>query len=375
MPAFNLTAVQSANVLAVLSKKLPIRLPANYALPCALFCLCISNLGLCAETSHRLDSLERSFWLHASLAAQSQRGYWGPHFAPSAVPSEDHIRNAARLLTETYAANRLYLVYHQECPSGDIEKVFCWWRQHCPRETQLVPTVVLRMYDKENSPVFRSEELRRFVEFCRRSISDDLFAVYDVYSNREQGDSLQFLSQQYPKGLIRVGIQPDEVIASPFNSAVQDTWSGVCHGTTNADWLDRGFGAETLRNWVDARNRQSCPVAWDLIAVAWDYHATERGGYPGYDDAARNMPLPAGRNRLAAKEILHTARLGLLAGFSSDLLILQANSQHPARDGTSNSFYETLKRGTVYRGSFSEPFNEVAELFAEFRNGKTTVAD
>jgi hypothetical protein len=149
----------------------------------------------------------------------------------------------------------------------------------------------------------------------------------------------------------------------------------MCHGTTNADWLDKGFGAETLRNWVEARNRQGCPVTWDLIAVAWDYQATERGGYPGYDDAARNMPLPARRNRLAAKEMMRTARAGLLAGFSSDLLILQANSQHSARDGLANCFYETLRRGTAYRGCFSEPFQEVAEIFAEFRNGKTTVAD
>ena len=25
--------------------------------------------------------------------------------------------------------------------------------------------------------------------------------------------------------------------------------------------------------------------------MAWDYSATERGGYPGYDDAAKNMPF------------------------------------------------------------------------------------
>ena len=101
---------------------------------------------------------------------------------------------------------------------------------------------------------------------------------------------------------------------------------------------------------MEDRNQQSHPVAWDLIVVAWDYSATERGGYPGYDDAAKNMPLPAGRNRLAAQEILQTGRVGCVAGFSSDLLILQANSENPAHDGRQSSFYETLKRGEPYQG-------------------------
>ena len=191
----------------------------------------------------------------------------------------------------------------------------------------LVPTLVLRMYDEQQTPVFTAEQLRRLVEFFQRSINAEHVAVYDVYSNRDQGEALKILAEQYPKGLIRVGIQPDEKIGPPFVAAVQDTWSGFCHGKTNADWLDRGFGAETLRKWVEDRNRQSHPVAWDLIVVAWDYSATERGGYPGYDDAAKNMPLPAGRNRLAAQEILQTGRVGCVAGFSSDLLILQANSE------------------------------------------------
>jgi len=78
--------------------------------------------------------------------------------------------------------------------------------------------------------------------------------------------------------------------------------------------------------------------------VAWDYSTTQRGEYPGYDDAARNMPLPAGRNALAAREILRIARPECLAGFSSDLTILQANSVRTEHDGLTGSFYETLKR-------------------------------
>ena len=125
-----------------------------------------------------------------------------------------------------------------------------------PREGQLVPTLVLRMYDQQQTPVFTSDELRRLVEFFQRSINAEQLAVYDVYPKRDQGEALIILAEQYPKGLIRVGIQPEEKIGPPFIAAVQDTWSGFCHGKTNADWLDRGFGAETLRHWVEDRNRQ-----------------------------------------------------------------------------------------------------------------------
>ena len=94
----------------------------------------------------------------------------------------------------------------------------------------------------------------------------------------------------------------------------------------------------------------SHPVTWDLIVVAWDYSATERGGYPGYDDAAKNMPLPAGRNRLAAEEILRTGHVGCVAGFSSDLLILQANSQHPAHDGSRGELLRDAEAGRSVHG-------------------------
>ena len=42
-----------------------------------------------------------------------------------------------------------------------------------------------------------------------------------------------------------------------FVAAVQGTWSGFCHGKTNADWQDRGFGAETLRKWVRQAQRDA----------------------------------------------------------------------------------------------------------------------
>jgi len=333
--------------------------------------LATGRTGWSTETGHDLGNMERSFWLHASLCAKTQKGYWGPGFPPSLTPSEQEVRNAARLLTDTYAANRLYLVYHHEVPLADNQQVFRWWRQHCPAKVTLIPTLVLRMYDKEQTPVFTLDELRQLVEFFQRSVNSEQLAVYDVYPNRDQGEALKLLAARYPKGLIRVGIQPDEKIEAPFVSAVQDTWSGFCHGKTNADWLDRGFGAEALRQWIEDRNRQPHLVAWDLIVVAWDYAATERGDYPGYDDAAKNMPLPAGRNRLAADGILRTARVGCVAGFSSDLLTLQANSANPAHDGSRDSFYETLKRGEAYTGYYAVPFQEIVTIYSGLMDGKS----
>lgn len=104
------------------------------------------------------------------------------------------------------------------------------------------------------------------------------------------------------------------------------------------------------------------------MAVAWDYSVTKRGEYPGYDDAARNMPLPEGRNRLAAREILANASKKDLAGFSSDLFILHVNSAHARRDGGAGAFYETLKRGEPYAGYFAAPFREITGLYREIRD-------
>jgi hypothetical protein len=161
-------------------------------------------------------------------------------------------------------------------------------------------------------------------------------------------------------------VQPSEAVAPPFVAAVQDTWSGFCHGSRNqADWLQPGFGAETLRNWVEARNLEAKPTVWNLIVVAWDYKATARGGYPGYDDAEKNMPLPAGRNLLGSALITKTASHNNLAGFSSDLYILQENSRTTVHDGKRNSFYQTLREGKEYQGYYAVPFHEITRIFCE----------
>ncbi len=314
--------------------------------------------------------LERSYWLHASLGLKPYRGYWGETLPASAPPTEQEVANAVRLLAGDYAANRLYLLYHREITLQDAKHVFGWWRKHCPGGVELVPAVVLRMYDKSAGLTFAPGELRELCSFFKGEIRAERLAVFDVYPDRDQGPGLGVLAERFSGRLVRLGIQPDEKLASSFSAAVQDTWSGLCHGKTHVDWLSPGFGAETFRKWVEARNAVRWPTAWDLIVVAWDYSTTARGEYPGYDDANRNMPLPAGRNTLAVGEVFRIARPANLAGFSSDLTILQANSVPQAHDGVRNSFYESLKRGEVYRGYYRESFAEVAAIFRGLREGK-----
>jgi len=339
-------------------------------------CLAISAFGQApdagnnsAAQSGRPVSLERSFWIHASLGSDTRLNYWGTNFAAPQIPTKAQVRNAVRLLTGSYAVNRLYLIYHREVPAKKARQIFAWWRKYCPREVELVPTLVLSMYDKAQTPVFTTNELAEWAQFFRAKISSKRLAIYDVYPREQIPAAIQLLAREYPAGLIRVGLQPGELLNAPFIAGVEDTWSGLCHGADNErDWRQPGFGAETLRNWVLARNAETRPIAWDLVVVAWDYKATDRGGHPGYDDLRRNMPLPTGRNRAAAQLIREVAKPKQLAGFSSDLFILQVNSHPAVHDGATNAFYECLKRGEDYRGYYAQPFQEVVAIYRELRD-------
>lgn len=336
----------------------------------AVFLLGIASRVGAEPADRRLASLERSYWLHASLAPRPWNNYWRPGAPDCPVPTNREIANAARLLAGPYAANRLYLMYHREIPPDAARVVFQWWRQHCPAEVELVPTLVLRMYDKQQSKVFSTDALRDLCAFFKNTLKVRRLGVYDVMPDRDLGPELSVLAEALPGGLMRVGIQPDETLKPPMTEAVQDTWSGLCHGKTNADWLDVGFGAQALRKWIDIRNKSPHPTAWDLIVVAWDYGPTKRGEYPGYDDGKKNMPLPAGRNVLAAGEIMRLALPDKLAGFSSDLFILQVNSATAPHDGPQGSFYETLKRGEIYHGYYGVPLAEVTAIYRGLREDR-----
>ena len=311
--------------------------------------------------------LERSYWLHASLADDARLNYWGTGFPPAAPATDGEIANAARLLSQDFAANRLYLIYNREIPLDAAMRVFRSWKRHCPRGVEIVPTLLLRMYDAGMAEVFPVAEAEALCGFLKREINPDRIAVYDVYPNRDFGKCLPVLSSVFPNGLIRVGLQPDEDLPKPFTGAVEDTWSAFCHGKTGEDWKCPGFGADALRSWVRRRNSGPGPIAWDLIIVAWDYAPTKRGEFPGYDDAEKNMPLPAGRNAQAAKMILSEAERNAISGFSSDLFILHVNSASISHDGKAGAFYRTLRNGVRYTGYYREPFEEIARLYGSIR--------
>ena len=319
-------------------------------------------LGL-FQVSALARELEHSLWLNASLAVP-KLGYWGDAFPPPIPPSSQEIAAAARTLIEQAKPNRLYLIHHRELPFPEITRVFRHWRSACPESVEIVPTLVLRMYDKAATPVFSPPELKALLAFFKSEINPRRIAVYDVLPKRDQGDSLNHLAEAFPNGLIRIGLQPDEPLNPPFTAAVEDTWSGLCHGLSNEDWKDHGFGRKTLRCWIDLRNRESHPITYDLVVVAWDYAATQRGEYPGYDDALKNLPLPAGRNRLALQEIVSRSKPETLAGFSADLLILELNSETPPHDGSA-SFYAELRAGRRYNGFYAVPWREVCDLYRE----------
>ena len=323
--------------------------------------------------SQQVRKLERSYWLHASLGESTQKGYWGLDYRATPPPSSVEVANAARLLTKDYGASRLYLIYHAEMPVEDAVRIFGWWRKNCPKDVEIVPALVLRMYDQPGTPVFSPVELRTLCHAFKR-INPERVAVYDIYPNRDQGPGLDVLYDEYPHGLLRVGLQPGETLPIRYTGAAEDTWSAFCHGKTNADWSAPGFGAETLRKWVAERNAGNRRVSWDLITVAWDYSVTQRGEYPGYDDAEKNMPLPPGRNRLALQEILGSAVPDRLLGFSSDLFILHANSASRKHDGPEGTFYGCLKRGERYRGYYAAPLDEIAALYGDLKRGALPTA-
>ncbi len=318
----------------------------------------------------RVAKLERSFWVHASLATDTRRGYWGPSFAEAKPPTEAEVRRAARAICGGYHANRLYLVYHGDIARGAAVRVFGWWRQACPNSVEIVPTFVLRMYDQATTPVFGQAEAAGLFADIRKAAQAARGAVFDVYPNRDQGPALAALVRAFGGNALRVGIQPGEKAGAEVRAAVQDTWSGFCDGRADADWRAPRRGAEMLRKWVEERNAGTLPIAWDLIAVAWDYLPTKTGEYPGYDDAAKNMALPAGRNMAAARLILDAAKPEVLAGLSSDLTILEANSKHAAQDGEAGAFYACLRAGRRYAGKYAAPLDEIGAIYGALAKGR-----
>jgi hypothetical protein len=305
-----------------------------------------------------LKRLERSFSVHASLASQIESDRWSTNFPLVSAPTDLEIRNAARLLTDEYAANRLYLVYHKELSLIETETAFRVWRLVCAPEVELVPTLVLRNGQTNHAELFTTNELRSLISFFKKEVNPRRLAVLNVGSNANEMVALRVLAAEYPGGLINAGLKPDEPLAEPFSGAVENAEAALCEGKANDDWQQAGSGRGTLNKCVQSRNENSLPVAWNLgVIVA--------------GDSGKTMVLPSGRNTIAATEILHFATPALIAGFSADLQHLQCDSRSLAHDGLSYSFYEMLKRGNVYVGYYARPFHEVVKTYKTLRSGKS----
>lgn len=314
-----------------------------------------------------LARLERSYWVHASLGARLQRGYWGPDFPADSPATDAEIARAATLLKDTYGATRLYLILHREIADAEARGSLLAWRAALGKRAELVPTLVLSMYDAPATPVWSAEAMTALVDWLQAELRPPAIAVYDVYPNRPPPPAWEALRAAARVPLVRVGLQPGEAPREGIAVAVQDTWSGLCAGREHADWRAPGFGAEMLGGWLAERNAGRLPVAWDLVAVGWDYRSTARGEYPGYDDGKLNQPLPAGRNRLAARRMIAEARSEVFRGFSSDLFILQQNSA--VQDGPEASLHAALRAGRRYDGAFAAPLDEIAAIYRELAAG------
>ncbi|MGC8863598.1 MAG: hypothetical protein ACP5R5_12595, partial [Armatimonadota bacterium] len=177
-------------------------------------------------TAGELRRLERSYWLHASLGASLIKGYWAKDAPVGPLPTAKEIRNACNLLVEHYGTNRLYLVYHNEITPSEFGGLLKLWRKVCPGTVQLVPTLVLRRYDKQQAEVFSATEISEVCAAIKSVLRPQVVAVYDVVSNRDQGAALDVLAREFRGKSIHVGIQPDEEVKR--NRQTIRTLRGVC---------------------------------------------------------------------------------------------------------------------------------------------------
>jgi len=333
------------------------------------FCSSGAISGFAGSSSRELKHVERSFTIDASLATFGTGDYAGTNFPSLIAPSETEIRNAAHLLTGEYGANRIYLVYRKEIPIADAERVFGTWRQSAPAEVEVVPTLVLRASDRQQSELFSAAEIQSLTRFFKGEINRTRLGIINWKGEPDEGASLKVLATEFKSGLCLVGLLPDGKLSSPFSGAVADIRSALCKGKSNDDWQQTGFGLDALRRAIRGRNEQSLPVAWSLVIAACDYSASGSGAEPGFDDLERKMPLASGRDTAAAREILQLAPPESFSGFNTDLHALQVSSQPLTHDGSGYSFYEMLKRGQFYVGYYARPFHEVVKIYTTLRAG------
>ena len=123
-----------------------------WSIPCASDqdCVALKNDDVHEPQQDPASRRELSFWVHCTLPKGSwKRGYWetARSAAPAKAASSDEVHRAARILTETYHANTLYLLYHEEVDWTVAEPLFQAWHASVHEDIELVPTLLFRTYN------------------------------------------------------------------------------------------------------------------------------------------------------------------------------------------------------------------------------------
>lgn len=336
------------------------------------------------DVAWKEGDFERSYWIDIDLRHNNGRGYWqNINDRPvDSLPTEPEIKNACEALSNTYKGNKVYVTWHRQFETKDAKVVFQLWEKYGKEyHLNIVPTVVLQSYAKQELLNFSNEEIIDFVKWSLENINANEFGIYDVYIRHQPGTlqdgQLTVLREAVGNKLIRVGLQPGEPLSQHMAGGVEDTWTAECQGLTNELWENPvvvngtdNYGRKLLHEWIMERiNGEERRIVWDMIPVAWDYdEPVDSLGYvcPG-DDALINDPPMKGRIELCdqyiAKWYKENNAESKFFGYSCDLHILEANSYgRPERP----SFYQQLKSGNPYRGYFAEGMDEIASVYAKY---------
>jgi len=316
------------------------------------FCaVLLASTAICrAAQSLDLRRLERSFRLQVSLANLPPRTEWNDNLPPAIVPSEFDIRHAAQLLTDDYAANRLYLIYQKELPLDEAERTFLLWRKSCPLDVEIVPVLVLHA-GKQKTSVFSSNELRVLSSFFEQ----ELFVKQLGLIGTQQSDpNLSAVSSRLR--LLNLDLAAGQKVSGPFSAGTEELMPLLADGASADDWAKQGL--IKLGESLGTLESETVPRAFTLTALASDAISAEKA-----------LPLPAGRNAAAAALVIQTAPARNFRGFSFDLNALQFCSRTVNHDGSGYGFFEMLKRGQVYIGFYARPFHEVVKVYQGLRSG------
>lgn len=336
------------------------------------------------------DDFELSYWVDMDCIGNHFRGYWYDPAGSAADPvtPEEFVKNTAHQLAVTYKANKLYVIYHRQYEMEAAKTVFGYWKKWGDEYgMEIVPTIVVQNYSKNETLNFTDEELEALSLWCMENICRGEVGIYDVYTRDQTGKiqdrQLEKLSGKIGNVYVRVGMQPGVVLRPYYKFAVQDTWTAECQGQTNSLWEfprdylgSTNYGRNLLVNWVKERTGNASEPrkwVWNLIPVAWDYEDLTDNPYsykcPG-DNALTNDPPVPGRLELCEKYITGCYDGGLgnskFGGYSCDLHILHANSAGCQKDKL--PFYNALRIDQEYTGYFSEAMSEIASIYERIAN-------